>query len=118
MEIIKEEREDNKIKLRSARDISIKLLNFIPDSEFILKYELKTFNKKTRFVAPEVLEGKEMWEPLINILKRSIDIYDCEWKYKVLNIINGKIENNNEDNESDDNSEEQQDKEDNTNTII
>lgn len=80
-------------KPRNVELVIERLLTFIPSTEERLINELVHYRDSLWNQAPEVLDSKYAWAPLISILMNNIPVVDCDWKEKLSNIVKYDNEN-------------------------
>jgi hypothetical protein len=72
---------------RSVYDVIKTVLEIIPESETTLLNDLKKYETKLSYQAPEVLKGSDGWVPLIHILNFNIPIIKEDWQIKIREIL-------------------------------
>lgn len=66
------------------------ILNFIPkndDTNNLIK-DLTEYRKELVYTAPELLICDYSWTPFLQILNNYINVFDEEWKRRLLRVIN------------------------------
>lgn len=72
---------------RSVYAVIKEVLEIIPKNETNLINELKRYETKLSYRAPEVLTGSDGWIPLIHILNLHIPVIKEEWQIKIKELL-------------------------------
>jgi hypothetical protein len=73
---------------RSVDKVLEKIISFIPEKEIKIKTILIEYRDSLCNKAPELRRSSVCWVPLQEILSTNINIFDEDWKCKVLNEFN------------------------------
>jgi 16S rRNA C1402 (ribose-2'-O) methylase RsmI len=73
---------------RSVDIVIKKLLEIIPEEEFVLIAELKKYYDTLWNQSPEALKSSYCWIPLQNIMNEHVPYLDEPWKKKAIRMFN------------------------------